>query len=508
MEEDHLNNLAKGTFIILLGVFLSKFLTLIYRMIIARFGTYDYGLLVIGLGIFGFVSIIATLGLDMGVAHYVAYYNAKNEARSVKNVMFSSLKISFITSLLSAILLFIFSDKISILFFHDQNLSIIIKAMAFAIPCDVLRRIFFSGSKAFNKAQHEVYAKYFLENLTKILFTLLFFVMGLGLFGLGLAYTLSVFCSLVLGFYLFNKLVKIFDGEKFEQSSSKMLISYSWPLLFASLFFTLLLWTDTFMIGYFMNPSSTGIYNAATPLAQVMLIFPFALLGLFLPIMTTLYAKGDKNLLSQIHTISLKWNLIFGLMILSSFILFPKQLLNLFFGSEYTLAWVSLLLLGIGCLISSYIAIFQRLCMAIKKTKVIFLISILGLLMNVILNVLLIKKCGINGAAIASLISTFFMVILNFTIIKEYIQIKNFISFHLKIGLVFIISLTITYLFNKLSNHSYFFIISLGFFVVFFFATLLITRSFTKGDLILFISLKKKYAINLPILEKFIKKFI
>ena len=58
MEE--IKNIAKGSLIILIGIFLSKFLTYIYRAIVARFlGSSDYGLLTLGLAISGFVGIFA-----------------------------------------------------------------------------------------------------------------------------------------------------------------------------------------------------------------------------------------------------------------------------------------------------------------------------------------------------------------------------------------------------------------------------------------------------------------
>lgn len=507
MGENYIKNLVKGTTIILAGIILSKFISLIYRIIVARVGPYEFGLFSLGLTLFGFIGIIATFGLDSSLPTYLVRYKVKNLTGSIKKILTASSIFLSISSVFVAILLFVFSDTISVFFFHDQNLSIVLKILSFAIPFDVLRRVIFNCSKAFNKAEYEVYAKYLLENISKLIFTITFLMLGLGLFGLSLAYTFAVVLSLLLGAYLINKL-KLFASsvDKIKGDNFKGVLIYSSPLVFASLLFMLGLWVDTIMIGYFMGGEPVGLYNAAGTLSQVMYIFPLALIGLFLPIATEAYAKNKS--LKEITTSSAKWISLLGFMIISAFILFPKEIINLLFGSAYLSSSVVLLLLSINCLIISYIMVFQRILMILNRTKLISLFCLIGVIANIILNLILIKIYGINGAAAATLLSTILTGVLTFFFIRKYLSIKTLITSHIKVVFLFAIAISLTYLFNTISQYHLFFIGSLSFFVVLSSMLLLISKSLDRNDMMIFIILRNKYHIKLPFLENFIKKFI
>src|SRR3989344_738497 len=167
--DESLKSITKGAGIIFIGVFISKLLGYIYRLIIARIGTEQYGLLSLGIAIFGVSTTLALLGLNQGILRYISFYKAKNELSKIKNVLISSFKITLPLSLILAIFLFIFSNWISITFFHNPNLSLIIKIIAIALPFEVIKHILLNTFKAFQKVKYEVYIKCITENLTKII---------------------------------------------------------------------------------------------------------------------------------------------------------------------------------------------------------------------------------------------------------------------------------------------------------------------------------------------------
>ena len=80
-ENKAIKTVAKGAGIVFLGVFISKVLGYLYRMIIARIGPEEYGLLSIGIAVVSIISFFPLLGLDLGVLRYVAFYKGRNDIR-------------------------------------------------------------------------------------------------------------------------------------------------------------------------------------------------------------------------------------------------------------------------------------------------------------------------------------------------------------------------------------------------------------------------------------------
>src|SRR3989344_4231648 len=332
-ESGHLRRIFSGALIILIGTFISKLLSYGYRVIVGRIGTEQYGLLSLGLAISGSLIVISTLGLNIGVQRYVSYYKGKLDNARIKGIITSSLKILLPLSLSFGFILFILSDQISINFFHNAKLSPILKILAISIPLTVIGDIFLNTIRAFQKIEYEVFTKNLGENFFKLTFTFVFLYLGLGVIGASIAYVIAVFFTCIAALYLVEKKIfPIFKTKVKSIKSNKELLFYSIPLVLNTFVFLVILWTDTIMIGYFKNASDVGIYNAALPTAQLMIVIPNSLVALFLPILTELYAQKKTQMFGSFYKTVTKWIFGLNLSLLIIFASFPKEILGIMFG--------------------------------------------------------------------------------------------------------------------------------------------------------------------------------
>ena len=130
MSNDAIKSIAKGALWMFLGFFLAKILSYFYRIVIARIGAYEYGLLSLMLAVFGIFTAFALLGLNYGVVRYVAFYQGKKDDARTKGTILSSLKIALPWSIVLAFGLYISSDLIAVGIFNEPNLSLLLKIMA------------------------------------------------------------------------------------------------------------------------------------------------------------------------------------------------------------------------------------------------------------------------------------------------------------------------------------------------------------------------------------------
>lgn len=403
---DGMKKVMKGAGLVMAGIMVSKVLGYIYRVIVARTGTEPYGLLSMGLALFGILVTFSLLGLDTGVLRYVSYYKSKNDPSKIKSTLISTLRISMPLSVFFAILSFVLSGWLANNFFHNPQLETIFKIISVSVPFDVLGIILFQFNKAFHIVKYEVFIKYIGENVVKIIALIALLFLGVELLGPTIAYTIGIIFSGILAFMTTSKKVFPFMSKEIEYIPVyKKILSFSWPLILTHFLIMISSWVDTIMIGYFRNASEVGVYNAAIPTAQVLYVIPYAISFLTIPVLTGLFAKKDWKSFNKIYSTTTKWIFTFELFVFTAFAFLSSHIMTTLFGLDYSAASTPFLILSIGYFLNYIAIISSNILVVFKKTKWIFIDLVFGTLLNVILNYILIPLYGINGAAIATSLS-------------------------------------------------------------------------------------------------------
>lgn len=513
-KQQHLTILLKGGVFALFGSVVSKFASYLSRLIVARIGPEYYGLLALALAIFSFASFLALFGFSDCILRHVSYFYKKKYFRKLKGAILFPLKFTFILSLLVGFCLFILSDWISLTFFHDIRLSILLKIFAFAIPFDVLRLNFMNIMAAFKKAKLVIFSKNLAESIPKLIMLAIFIWLGYGLFGATLAYTFAIFISFVVSFLYFKRLesYKLIISKIKPIYLKKDMLAYAIPLLFTSTIFFLISWTDTFMLGYFKSAYAVGIYNAAYPTAQLLWVIPSALLLLALPIFAESYASENRwSLLKYLMKKITKWVFILNIMFLLIFSFFSNNVLSILFGTQYTEGKYVLIILSIAFFIWSLFEAFDKLLLTLKKNNIILLNALVVASLNILLNYLLIPKWGIFGAAIATGSS---LILLSFLrILEVYIFTKMF-PFDTSLWkvvcsgfLALIFVKFITRYFLEPSN-IVILVLIIGLFGIFYAFSLLLFHSVSKSEYNMFLKFQKRAGIDLNRINKIILRFV
>ncbi|MFA5887106.1 MAG: flippase [Candidatus Nanoarchaeia archaeon] len=400
-EQAILNKISKGATLLLIGMVISKVFSYIYRVIIARYlGADVYGLFSIGLAVIGILVSLSLVGLPQGILRYVSYYSGKRDEKSIHAIINNAFKIIIPLSLLFTLLLFIFAKWISLYFFHDPSLVNMLKLMSFAIPLTVIAIGIEYSFQAFQKINYIVIAKTIVGPVSKVTISLIVLIMGYKLMGIAFAYIFSLFISALLMAYFLKKIVSFRKIALAPPIFYKQLLYFSLPLMFSELFISLLTWSDTLILGYFVPAVQVGIYNAAVPTAYLIFTIPVALITLFMPTISGMYARKEdfSNLYDTIN----KWMFLVGVPSVLVLGLYSKQILSILFGKIFVEGYFVLILIAISFFIYSLMLTSESILIIMKKTKLILFNSFLTVLLNIIMNLLLIPKYGLMGAAIAT----------------------------------------------------------------------------------------------------------
>lgn len=516
-----LRKIVKGGGIISIGLFISKLLGYAYRLVVARIGAEQYGLISISLAVFGILVTISSLGLGEGVIRFAAFYKGKNDQRRIKGIITSALKLGLPLSFLLGAVWFVFSDWIAVSMFHNKELSVLFKIFAIMIPFDVSRTFFLSAIKAFQRVEYEVIAKSLGENVAKVMLTLVAVYLGFNVIGATIAYLLSVIVSWVLSFYFLEKKVfPIIKTRVISIKSNKTLFTYSFPILLSNSVFLILQWTDTLMLGNMKTAIAVGAYNVALPTAYLLFLIPSAIRTLFFPVLSEIYAQNNRETFKIVYRTVVRWIMKINLIIFIFLVIFSKQIINVLFGEAYiidkmflaghsfTASTFTLIILASALLLGNFMVPSKDVLFVLKKTKLIFLTALSMAVFNVVLNYLLIPPYGIVGAAIGTGCSHVLGAIIYFVASHHTTKINPFRFNYFRIvgsaGVV--LFLMIFFKLYLLSNILHILMFATLFLIIYC-ILLLLTKSFEKEDIMILNSIKNKLGLRID-LDKILKKFV
>ena len=196
----------------------------------------------------------------------------------------------------------------------------------------------------------------------------------------------------------------------------------SLPLLMTVLANRLQLDLDVLMIGGLLGDFEVGIYRAAARGAILVTIANMIAIQLVGPMLSRALANNNKQeaqrLLSQAAMVSF----ITGSTIILAFGIGAPVYLSLF-GPEFTQASTSLRLLLVGQATIVLAGADAILLIMLHKEKFVLVVTAIGVALNFGLNITLIKSLGIEGAAIASLVS---MALIRLTLVTYIVRRTGF----------------------------------------------------------------------------------
>ena len=233
---------------------------------------------------------------------------------------------------------------------------------------------------------------------------------------------------LVLGFYLALKKLNAFKLEFFIDKWNKSLrythlLKESTPLVLSSSLMMILGWSDTFLIGIFMTPEDVGYYNIIFKISSIATIFLTVVNAVITPKLSVLYHQ-DKKKLGRFVRKSNKYIFLLTSAVLVIIIFFSETILSMF-GSDTAFLKIPLLVLIVGYFINAYCGTIGFLLQMTGYAHIFQNIVLIATITNISLNLILIPKFGLLGAAIAGTISMSFWNIVGTYIVNRKLKINT-----------------------------------------------------------------------------------
>ncbi len=362
-------------------------------LVVRYLGPKQFGMLSYAISFYGLFSAISILGLEsISIRELVKYPERRD------NVLGSV----FLLRLVGGIAAIIFIALTLFISNEPTDISILILIISTSA-------IFQSFSVVDYYFRAEVKVKYSVYVMTaSVLFTsllkILLIILEAPLIYFAIVFSVE-FIIAAAGFllvYKHNKL-KIINW-KFRKETAINLLKDSWPLILSGLVISVYMKIDQVMIKTMLDSKELGYYAAAVKLSEAWYFIPVALTNAIFPAIINA-KKVSKNFyfnrMQKLYDI-LAW---MAISIAVPVSIFSRDIINIIFGNEFqSAAPVLTIYVWAGVAVFLGVASSQYLITE-NFTKLSFFRTFIGMIFNVILNLVLIPKYGIIGAAYATLIS-------------------------------------------------------------------------------------------------------
>lgn len=395
-----LHNILTGAVISFLGFAVMRLAGLGEKILIARF--FDptrYGQVILAVSLLSLVTVMGSLGLRTGVVRYLPRQDTRVGRLSVVT---ASVRLTAVASVIFAGVLFITSDILSVVVFDDVQMAPLLKIVAIGVPLAVFGQLGASVARGMKNAR----SKNLIENISfptsRVLFITVAIFLGFGTVGIAWAYVGGyALMALLGGIYV----LLVFGFPHASDVEYTNLLRFSLPLLFANGMSFINSSLDTILIGAFLTSDKVGIYGAAYPLARLVFIAPSIMGVIYTPVVSDLQSNDRLEEISKVYTIVARWVVILTLPGAAMLVIEPDIFLNFIFGSDYIAGSTPLIVLTLGFLYHVGLGINGGTLKMLGQSEFFLFCTVVNAVINIGLNIWLIPRIGIVGAAVATSIS-------------------------------------------------------------------------------------------------------
>ncbi|TYR77080.1 polysaccharide biosynthesis protein [Rossellomorea vietnamensis] len=449
------STLIRGTFILTLGVFISKFLGLFF--VIPFYALLGNEVEPTSLYSYGYVPYtifltVATAGVPLAVSKFISKYNSMQEYHVGRKLFKSGLVLMTLTGIVSFLIMYAFAPFFAEITIPSdeqvitvEQVTTVIRAVSFAliiIPFMSLIRGFFQGHNSMGPTA----VSQVIEQIVRIVFLLvgvyvvLYVIKG----DMTTAISVATFGAFVGGaaslasliWYWFKRkprFDKMLEEDKGTVDISlveiyKEIIAYSIPFIFVGIANPLFQLVDQVTFNRAMGAignadvadTAFGVLNFA---AHKLVIIPVSLATAFsmslLPLITSAYTKNEYGKMNRQLDQTFQILLFLTIPAALGISLLAEPTYTLFY-SHSDLGTEVLRTYAPVAILFALFAVTAAILQGIDKQKYTILSLLVGLLVKLMLNIPLIKLMETQGAILATTLGYLAATVINLIVIKIY----------------------------------------------------------------------------------------
>ncbi|OPY54488.1 MAG: putative flippase AglR [Methanosaeta sp. PtaU1.Bin112] len=387
---------------------INMLLVFVISIILARhLGADDLGLYRLTYTFYGVATMVGALGIPVAVIKYVAEY--KDDRANFDKVVSAAIITSIIAGFIIIIIILIVSNNAADIFRMPQMESQLI-LLSPVFPFILVNAVLYGVLNGLRKMKTYAIAL-ILQQTLMTAFTVILIYYELGVSGAIISIVISSIGVCAYLFYNCKSYIHlILDGYL---ETTRKLTTFGAKMFGANLINMINLQADVVFLGYFLTATNVGYYSAATGLSKFFLVVPQAIQTVSYPATSEYWAKKDMLGLQNMIDKSVRYSALALMPAGLAIVFFAEEIVVRIYGQGFQQSALPLQILllgtvifGVACTsIGGSLAGINRPDLSLKAAGI-------SATANVILNVTLIPRFEVPGAALATCTSLIIMTLL------------------------------------------------------------------------------------------------
>jgi O-antigen/teichoic acid export membrane protein len=399
--DTYVARVARGAGISTAGQGIGRVLGYLAQIMIARlFGLTAQGLYVAGVAVVNGAQILSRFGMENGVVRYVAHHRAREDTPRVRGTIIQAMGVTLALSLVLSAVMFFGAGFAAERFYDEPLMATVLRAFAFVLPFFVFMSMVVWATQGF---QTVTYASYVQQIIRPALFLVLvgvFYLLGMQILGLIAAYGISMLLGGVAGVYYLRKLFPpLFDNKVPARFETKELFAVSVPMSITTGAQYLNTWSAALILSAVAVGAPVAIFYNAARTATFLTVVRFAFSGIFSPIISSFYARGELEDLGRLYKDVSRWIFTGAFAMFLVIVVLADEILALF-GKAATSGVTALIIVAVGQLYSSSVGPTPRMLAMTGNQNLAMYTTAAAAIIGLVISLALIPNLEVLGAAI------------------------------------------------------------------------------------------------------------
>lgn len=259
----------------------------------------------------------------------------------------------------------------------------------------------------------------FIDNVLRIIIQVIAIFLGFGVAGLMGGVVGGMLAAAITELRFFD-----LHLVRFGLQHIKSLSTFSFWLFLTSSGILVFSYSDSVMIGYFLENKDVGVYRVILQFTSFAGFTMTALHSTLWPRVSRWGKAGEMISIENSLSRALSYSLILAVPMLFGGILLGDRLLYFLYGQEFVYGYNALIILLVMQVVNVFQFFFTMYLGALDYQKEAFKVTIVAVTANLILNFILIPMTGISGAAVATLITILLNAVLARRVLSKKMNFK------------------------------------------------------------------------------------
>jgi len=382
------------------------------------FSKTDYGTMsLIGITI-ALAGYLTSLGMKDAVQRFYSSYVGEEKKEFLSSIINFFILISLLVIGLMMFFVCLFQDKI--VFWGSYDVSLVLLASSLII----FRGVFAIISTAFRMEEkiRTVIFFDFLQRYVGLIFSVFLVILYKDLFGYYWGLVASEGLLTVIMLYLVRK------NLSFPLIKKKYIVSsvrYGFPLSMSNISTFLLSFGDRYAIGFLLGPAAVGVYSVAYNLCNYIFeLIKNIFFKTFMPLVINNWNKDEISQSQKTLSLHFRFYLMLTMPCVFGLTAVGTDALTLLAGAKYQEAFFLVPVLASAIAVNGLSAVTFSGMYYKSQSLRILIINLSTAILNLVLNLTLLPQIGLVGAAWATGISYFLMVLSGYFYTKQSLKIN------------------------------------------------------------------------------------